>query len=303
MTVVLSFWGKGGTGKTTVSAAVALGLKELGYSVLALSTDPVPTLREAIGFNEGSGLGARVMLPDIIELSEKDVIGLWKETFGDQVYRVLSSFLPVERDVIDYIAGAPGIADQFTFYFIYKLWKTGEYDVIVWDTAAAGGSLRLLRLEHEIYNHLSDSAKLYLKVKGALERLRRGKEDPLSLISEWRKLAEDILNFLSSSEHKAFIVSTPDALGISVTDRLLDEFNLHNINVERIIVNMVYDKAVSEVFKNTFTKQKMSMEEIERRYGRNPGVCIIPFKDEELRGKFLRNLYPYISACINMKTL
>ena len=43
------FLGKGGVGKTTCSAATALGLAELGEPSLVLSTDPTPSLSHICG--------------------------------------------------------------------------------------------------------------------------------------------------------------------------------------------------------------------------------------------------------------
>jgi len=40
---------------------------------------------------------------DIVELTRKTVLRLWREKFADEIYAVLSSFLPVEKNIIDYI--------------------------------------------------------------------------------------------------------------------------------------------------------------------------------------------------------
>ena len=112
-------------GKTTCSASLAAGLSELdGRDVLLVTTDLTPTLSDVLGARLSSspskveGYGHLYAM----ELDEGAVIGLWKERFGEEVYEVISSFLPVERDIIDYVARAPGIADQFMLYVIYELW-------------------------------------------------------------------------------------------------------------------------------------------------------------------------------------
>jgi arsenite-transporting ATPase len=48
------FTGKGGVGKTTVSAATALRLAELGYRTLILSTDPAHSLSDSFNLPLGS---------------------------------------------------------------------------------------------------------------------------------------------------------------------------------------------------------------------------------------------------------
>jgi len=60
---------------------------------------------------------------------------------------VVSSFLPVGEEVLQYISGAPGISEEFALSYIYDFYVGGEYDLIVWDTAPAGGTLSLLKLQ------------------------------------------------------------------------------------------------------------------------------------------------------------
>jgi len=91
---------------------------------------------------EGRGLS----LSPPIQLDYDRVVEMWKDRFGDEVYELISSFLPVEEEIIEYVAGAPGIDEEFALSYVYDLYVSGEYDVIVWDTAPAGGTLALLKL-------------------------------------------------------------------------------------------------------------------------------------------------------------
>jgi len=61
---------------------------------------------------------------------------------------------------------------------------------------AAGGGIRMLRIEKEFYEHLGEAAKLYLKLKGVINKIRAGEAEPLDLIESWRRLANRILEFL-----------------------------------------------------------------------------------------------------------
>ena len=229
-------WGKGGVGKSTIAAALALLVKQHYSRVLLVSTDPTPSARQLLCRDKGcKGI-------EVSELGEDEVKRLWVKRFGDEVYEVISSFLPVERWIIDYVAGAPGISDQFMLYYIYELAGSNNYDAIVWDTVAAGASLRLLRLEKEFYTHMGEAARLYLRVRSALERLRRGRRDPLELINSWRELAENILSLLSSSLHRAIIVSEPSRLSLAVTKSILGELRLHGIEPRLLVANKLVEE-------------------------------------------------------------
>ena len=286
-TKIVSFWGKGGTGKTTIAAATALGLEEAGYDVFVFSSDPAPTLCLALGVGSCLDKRARIGRIEALELSEETVLRLWKERFGGEVYEVISAFLPVGREIIDYVAGAPGISDQFLMYYVYEIWKSGGYDYIVWDTPAAGGSLRMLRIEYELYQHMTEAAKLYLRVKGALEKLRRraSTKTPDKLIEEWKELAKTILDMLASEEHMLHITTTADILGLAVTKKLYNEFSMHNIRVRRVIANMVLGekRGCLESFEELAEEQKIVLSELERLFGET--VCRIPLLEWRPRGK------------------
>jgi len=51
---ILTFTGKGGVGKTSVSAATAVRLSQLGYRTLVLSTDPAHSLSDSFNLTLGS---------------------------------------------------------------------------------------------------------------------------------------------------------------------------------------------------------------------------------------------------------
>ena len=244
MTWLVSYWGKGGVGKSTCAAATALKLTERGKTLL-LSSDPVPSLSEIL--EEKLSHRPKKVYDNLwaAEVSEEEVIFMWKKRFGEEVYKVISSIVPVDREIIDYIAGAPGISDEFMLYYIYTYWNKGEFDYVVWDTAAAGGGLRLLRIERELYSHLGEAAKLYLKLKSFFDKIKRSNDaNPLNLIENWRKLAEEVLRMISSKEHMLYIVTIPERLGLYITRNIVREFNSVGVKPKGIIVNMVEKRNV-----------------------------------------------------------
>ena len=142
---ILMFCGKGGTGKTTSSTVTALHFALQGYRTLLISTDPAPSLSDILEIDVG---GEVTPIPDApglsaVELDYDLVVDLWKERYGAEVYDLISSFLPVEEDIIEYIAGAPGIDQEFALGYLYDLYVGDEYDVIVWDTRARAFMSRL----------------------------------------------------------------------------------------------------------------------------------------------------------------
>lgn len=256
MPVLVSFWGKGGVGKTTLSSALAVKLAAEGFRVYLLSTDFVPSLQDVLGVE--SLEEPREVCDGVVaeQLTEEKIIELWKERFGEEVYRVASSIFPVDRSIIDYVAGAPGIVEEFTLYYVWVKFREVKADVIVWDTMATGGGLRMLRIEKEFYDHLGEAAKLYLKLKGVIDRIRSGEAEPLELIQSWRKLAGDIVDFLRSDNHRAILVARPLPVDLAVARRVYNELVEMGLPIKALAVNMVQnspsEQRVFELFHREF---------------------------------------------------
>ena len=126
--------GKGGTGKSTCASALDYAFAQHGKRTLLITTDLIPTVSKIFGVEgEGEIQLSNVPFLTIYELSPDDVVEKWKKRFGEEVYEVVSSIIPVGKEVLDYIAGAPGLADEFMLYVIYEKWKENRYDFIIWD--------------------------------------------------------------------------------------------------------------------------------------------------------------------------
>ena len=282
---LVMFTGKGGVGKTTCSAATAIRLAETGKRVLLVSSDFQPSLSDILEVNVRRT--PREVLPGLkaVELDEEEVIRLWKERYGEEVYQVVSSFLPVGKEIIDYVAGAPGLADEFMLAYMLDAYRSDEYDCIVWDTAPAGGTLRLIKLEEQLYSHMGDAAQLYLRIKGTLEKIRRGGRSPLEIIEEWRKLALDVLSMLRSPDTGAIVVTIPEALSVAQTRRVMSELRDFGLEVIGVIINeLIVDDGGCEFLRRRREMQEGYLRELKAEFDPNPGVSVIPLLETEVKG-------------------
>ena len=244
--------GKGGVGKTTCASAIALKLAMDGKRVLAISSDPTPSLSDIFEVPIGSEevrITERYPLYGL-EISSDVVLAKWKERFGGEIYEVISSFANVDYDFVDYIGTAPGIEEEYMLSFIIELVESGKYDVVVWDTAPAGHTLRLLRLPHLFLKHMEAATKFYMNMYGYLEklkdavRLKASKRSLLEIIGSWEALSERIVDFIRNEKiTKYLIVTIPEALGVKLTERVIAEFRENMLKVENIVVNYVVKEA------------------------------------------------------------
>lgn len=287
---ILAFCGKGGVGKTTCASSTALHFAKKGLETLLISSDPTPSLSDILEVSVRGNITPINYCKNLnaIELDYDLVVKRWKEKFGHEVYEVLSSFLPVGEEIIEYVAGAPGIDEEFALSYVLDIYESGNYDVIVWDTAPAGGTLSLIKLQDKFYKHLGEAAKLYVKVRKAVEMLTKGRarRDPLNIIASWEKLAERVLNMLRDKKTYVIIVTIPEALGVHQTERVFNELEAFGMHVSKIIVNYVIteDICVCDFHKQRASMQKDYLNILKDRYEMNPGLAILPQLPREVRG-------------------
>ncbi len=196
--------GKGGVGKTTCASAIALHFSLKGKKTLIISSDPTPSLSDIfemeIGDQERAINGTKNLYG--IEISSDVVLKKWKDRFGPEIYEVVSSFTSLDYDFVDYIGGAPGIEEEYMLNYILELVEGAQYDIVVWDTAPAGHTLRLLHLPQIFLKHLEAATKFYMNLYSYFEKLKesvklkKGKRSLLEIISGWEDLAEKVVNFI-----------------------------------------------------------------------------------------------------------
>jgi arsenite-transporting ATPase len=222
-----------------------------------------------------------------VELDYDLVVELWKERYGAEVYDLVSSFLPVEEDIIEYIAGAPGIDQEFALGYLYDLYAGDDHDVIVWDTAPAGGTLALIKLQDTFYRHLGEAARMYVRVRSALDALTRGtKKDPLRIIAKWEELSKNVLDMMKDETTQAIVVTNPEALCVAQTSRVVNDLEKFGIRVGGIVLNRVLteEAADSPFNRNLREVQLKYIEEVNESYrGRLP-IAQIPLMGFEVKG-------------------
>jgi arsenite-transporting ATPase len=253
MRKIVMFTGKGGVGKTTMSVATAFHLSR-NSKVLLLSTDPAGSLSSIFSEEFHETIIHIDKNLDVIELTRPVILRLWREKFGEEVYTVISSLLPVERNILDYIEGAPALDEEFLLDYVLEANRSDRYDYIIWDTAPTSSTLNLLNLQHLFYSHLGEAQKLYLSIRGTLSKLRgRSGEEPLALISKWRKLTEDVLDMLSR-ETSTWIVANPERLPIEQALSIGKSVSRFGVMVNGYILNRIFPEDVCR--NSPFLKEK-----------------------------------------------
>lgn len=285
--------GKGGVGKTTCASAIALHFSLRGKKTLIISSDPTPSLSDIFEMEIGDQEKSINHVDNLygIEVSSEVVLKKWKERFGPEIYEVVSSFASVDYDFVDYIGGAPGIEEEYMLNYILELVESGQYDLVVWDTAPAGHTLRLLHLPQIFLKHLEAATKFYMNLYSYLEKLKetvklkRGKRSLLEIISGWEDLAEKVVNFIRDPQKSEFIIVTiPEALGVRQTERIIKDFDEYQLRVNHLIVNYVIQDADCEFLKIRSEMQKNYIKILKDQYSHRIKLIETPLFPQEIKG-------------------
>jgi arsenite-transporting ATPase len=285
--------GKGGVGKTTCASAIALHFSLQGKKTLIISSDPTPSLSDIFEMEIGDRETSIKNVGNLygIEVSSEVVLKKWKERFGPEIYEVVSSFASVDYDFIEYIGGAPGIEEEYMLNYILELVESGQYDLVVWDTAPAGHTLRLLHLPQIFLKHLEAATKFYMNLYSYLEKLKktvklkRGKRSLLEIISGWEDLAEKVVNFIRDPQKSEFIIVTiPEALGVKQTERIIKDFDEYQLRVNHLIVNYVIQNADCEFHKIRSQMQQDYIKILRDQYSPKINLIETPLFPQEIKG-------------------
>jgi len=251
---VLMLSGKGGVGKSTISAAIALHFASKGKKTLVLSTDPAPSLSSIFGMNLSDKISKLKENLYGTEISGDEIINRWNEKFGNEIYAVMRAFADVDYSIVEYIGTAPGIEEEFMLDHIMEIVKSKKFDIVIWDTAPMGNTLKLLSMPSKFITHLNFATKVYTKFYK-----RNSAKSIYEIIDEWKVLSEQIIKFLKE-EVCLMAVCIPENLAVYQTEKLLGEFKEHNIMIQKIIINNVIQKDVCD------SKFMLKKAEIQRQY-------------------------------------
>lgn len=282
---VIMFGGKGGVGKTTCSATSALHYASQGRRTLIISSDLTPSLSDIFEMEIGPHERPVKGIPNLyaLEISPEEVMKRWKEKFGPEIYEAASYIVNMEyEDVINYFAIAPGIQEEFMLDYIVEHIRDGRYDLIVWDTAPAGDTLRLLDLPYKFIAHLRLAPRFYFNVRTGLGLDRT---PFLDIIESWKALAEDVTSFIKDPKNTEFVLVTiPEALGVYQTRRLTRDLAEYGLNVHYLVINNVVQNPDCSFHRQRKAMQNTYIDMLRSEYGKRMEIIELPLFPIEIKG-------------------
>ncbi|MCS7191383.1 MAG: ArsA family ATPase [Armatimonadetes bacterium] len=275
---VLLYTGKGGVGKTSISAATALHCAELGYKTLVMSTDPAHSLADSL---------AQPIKSEPTPLA-KNLWGLEIDPFREieENWAIVKDYLStlfasqgVDNIVAEELSILPGMDELFSLLKIRQFYEQEAYDVTVVDCAPTGATLRLLHFPEMIGWYMRRLFHVERKVVGTIRKFTDELfsvplpgDEVYNTVERLYKRVGEMKAVLSDPNVTSIrLVLNPEKMVIEETRRAYTYLNLFGFVCDAIIANKVLPEEVTdEYFAEWKVSQRKYLEEIEASFGELP---------------------------------
>jgi arsenite-transporting ATPase len=288
---ILLYTGKGGVGKTSVSAATALRCAELGYRTVVISTDSAHSLADSFDRTLGP---EPVQIADNLWAQELDVLHQMERYWGtvqDYMASVLS-WQGLKGIIAEEASVLPGMEELASLLQIIHLYDSGDYDVVIIDAAPTGATLQLLTMP--------EIGRWYIQKIFPLQRRALAMSSPLlraisdmpipdervfDAIKDLHGQLDRMHGLLSDRQlSSARLVLNPEKMVIKETQRTYTYLTLYGYSTDAIICNRMFpEQAAGTYFDEWRAIQAHYMETIEASFAPLP-ILSAPFFAREVVG-------------------
>ncbi|MCC5912127.1 MAG: ArsA family ATPase [Clostridiaceae bacterium] len=274
-TKFILFSGKGGVGKTSMASTTAVHYADQGKKTLIVTTDPAANLSDVFEQEIGhritaidgvENLYAMEIDPDKAtdEYKERSLAPM-RELFDEDLIKVAEEQL-----------SGPCTEEMAAFDKFIDFMDTDEYEVVIFDTAPTGHTIRLLELPVDWSKHIEESAK------GSGQTCM----GPVALIQDSKKKYDDAIAKLRDSSMTDFVfVMQPEETSLSETMRSSRDLEELGIKTTKVIINGLIpsEEAVVPFFKKKFDKQNVTLEKAQETF-KHIKTQTMELFDSELKG-------------------
>jgi arsenite-transporting ATPase len=296
---ILLVTGKGGVGKTTVSAATAVKAASMGYRTLVTSTDPAHSLADAFQVKLGD---QPTLVADRLFAQQIDSQERLEESWGavrDHLTDLFdwSGLKGVEAEELTVF---PGMDEIFALASVRDHARSEMYDLIVVDCAPTAETLRLLSLPEVLSWYMEKifpmGRRMAKVVRPVVNRVTSmpliGNDDVFEAVAKFYERLDGIRDILADPLiTSARLVMNPEKMVIDEARRTYTYLSLFGFGVDSVVVNRVLPDEVSDpYFARWRTIQKTHLDAVEDAFAEVPRLRLRLFDDEMVGVDRLRDM-------------
>ena len=296
---VVFFGGKGGVGKTTSAAAMALAASRAGKRVLLVSTDPAHSTSDI--FEMPIGPEPTPLLPNLhgLEIDSDFEAKRYVAEVKERIRDLFGHHIQKEANKqIELAASMPGAEEMALFDRIGALIRGDDdrFDLIVFDTAPTGHTLRLIRMPELMeawIRALSRSRRAMLGIE------QDDATDPvmLSLSGRLEHLREFRARLLSPRISAFVLVLVAERLPIEETARAIEQLQDAGVTIGGMVVNRVLpDTSPDPFLRSRHDQEQIYLDEIDRRFVAHARVRVPQLPSDVHGVKTLEHLAGLLTA-------
>ncbi len=288
---IILYTGKGGVGKTTVSAATALRAAELGHRTVVLSTDAAHSLADSFD----TPLGPEpTQVAENLWAQESDVYFNIKNWWGivQEWLTALLVWQGMQEMEAEEVAVLPGMEELANLLWITRNYESGKFDTVVVDCAPTGQALSLLSFPEAArwwIDKVLPVERRLAKIAGPVVRGLTGMPVPKKEVFDaaeelWARLAE-LHDLLSDREVSTVrLVINPEKMVIKEAQRSFTYLNLYGYVTDAVVCNRLLPREIEDDYFSRWQEaQKRYRRQIDEAFSPLP-VLTAPLLEHEVVG-------------------
>jgi len=273
---IILYTGKGGVGKTSISAVTAVRAAQLGHRTVVISTDAAHSLADALDRPLGHEL---TKIADRLWAQELDVYRELKVNW-DRIHAYLTEFLKrqgFEDMIAEEMALFPGMEELFSLLKLREYAESGEFDLAIIDCAPTGSTIRMLSFPEvagwymERFFHIE--RKLVKAVKPVAERIMKvplPTEDVYDNVEKLYLRLRGMKELLSDAGKASIrLVFNPERMVIKESQRALTYLSLYGFPVDCVFANRVLPKDLQDPY-------MAGWQDIQKAHMKTADACFSP---------------------------
>jgi arsenite-transporting ATPase len=283
--------GKGGVGKTCISAATALRCSEMGLRTIVISTDTAHSLGDSLDCEIG---------PEPVQIRSN----LWAQEVDarysmDKYWGLFQRYMVAlftQRGVKDIVAEEvtilPGLEEGAHLLWINKYVEEGNFDVLIVDAAPTAETLRLLSLPdvtrwwfERVLSLTRGAARVLRPIAKPLIGAELPNNEAFDTVQTLFKTLDKVRALLADSSMSSLrLVINPEKMVIKETQRTYPYLNLYGYATDAVLCNRILPDSITDpYFAQWKDLQNQNIALIKEAFGELP-LLTAPMFDRDVHG-------------------